>query len=299
MQIGAKCVIFGSLRGIQPPQETQNMAKIYQVRYTVGDKTVAHEHYTEKGAKIDAKQLSKVIGNAMLGEINHADDGTKTLSRVWEYAGGESGKPIPREGPPTDVEVIRSVEDTKISEEKVEKKPKAPKLTDEEKIAKKKEEAEATLAAITAGTYVLPVIGRKPSADGATRKPKVEVDKVAKLVEMLKVSENTAKIIAATGLNASSRRTKVAIPIFEAGGPIMASEVLRQVNEGAETPFDMKEVMLFALHLNYLFAREHLPWFVTNKAKENDTRLNLIPVPVNIVDDEAPEDQDTTQSDVA
>jgi len=276
------------------------MAKIYQVRYTVGDKTVAHEHYTEKGAKTDAKQLSKVIGNAMLGEINHADDGTKTLSRVWEYAGGESGKPIPREGPPSDVEVIRSVEDTKVSEDKVEKKPKAPKLTDEEKIAKKKEEAEATLAAITAGTYTLPVVGRKPSADGTTtRKPKVEVDKVAKLVETLKVSENTAKIIAATGLNATSRRTKVAIPIFEAGGPIMASEVLRQVNEGAENPFDMKEVMLFALHLNYLFAREHLPWFVTNKAKDNDTRLNLIPVPVNIVDDEAPEDQETTQSDVA
>lgn len=276
------------------------MAKIYQVRYTVGDKTVAHEHYTEKGAKTDAKQLSKVIGNAMLGEINHADDGTKTLSRVWEYAGGESGKPIPREGPPSDVEVIRSVEDTKVSEDKVEKKPKAPKLTDEEKIAKKKEEAEATLAAITAGTYTLPVVGRKPSADGTTtRKPKVEVDKVAKLVETLKVSENTAKIIAATGLNAASRRTKVAIPIFEAGGPIMASEVLRQVNEGAENPFDMKEVMLFALHLNYLFAREHLPWFVTNKAKDNDTRLNLIPVPVNIVDDEAPEDQETTQSDVA
>jgi len=79
----------------------------------------------------------------------------------------------------------------------------------------------------------------------------------------------------------------------------MATEVLRQVNEGADKPFDMKEVMLFALHLNYLFAREHLPWFVTNKAKDNDTRLNLIPVPVNIVDDETPEDQEATQIDVA
>jgi hypothetical protein len=274
------------------------MAKIYQVRYTVGDKTVAHEHYTEKGAKTDAKQLSKVIGNAMLGEINQGDDGTKTLSRVWEYTGGESGKPIPREGPPTDVEVIRSVEDTKVSEDKVEKKPKAPKLTDDEKIAKVKEDAEAKLAAIAAGTYTLPVRGRKPTEDGATRKPKVEVDKVANLVKELGISEESARLLAATGMSSKSRRTKVAIPIFEAGGPIMASEVLAKVNEGNENPFDMKEVMLFALHLNYLFAREHLPWFVTNKAKDNDTRLNLIPVPVNIIDDEAP-DQEDTQSNVA
>ena len=98
------------------------MAKIYQVRYTIADKTVAHEHYTEKGAKADAKQLSKAIGNAMLGEIESGEDGTRSLVRVWEYTGGEMGKPVKREGPPTEAEVIKSVEDTKVPEGTVEKK---------------------------------------------------------------------------------------------------------------------------------------------------------------------------------
>jgi hypothetical protein len=274
------------------------MAKIYQVRYTVADKTVAHEHYSEKGAKSDAKQLSKVLGNSVVGEIDTAEDGTVSLLRVIEYAGGEAGKWIKREGPPTDVEVIKSVEETKGSEVTVEKKPKAPKKTDEEKIAEIKADAEQKLAEIAAGTYVLPVRGRKAAGEGGattTRKPKVEADKITKLTEALSISEESAKLIAAIGLNATSRRTKVAIPIFEAGGPIMASEVLRTVNLSAgDNPFDMKEVMLFANHLNFLFSRENMPYRVTNKAKGDDTRLNLVPVQI---DDE--EDASDTQGDEA
>ena len=277
------------------------MTKIYQVRYTVADKTVAHEHYTEKGAKADAKNLSKVIGNAMLGEISTADDGVKSLVSVTEYTGGEAGKPIKREGPPSDVEVIKSAEDTKLAEVPVEKKPKAPKMTDEEKIAKIKADAEEKLAAIAAGTYVIPKVGRK-TPDGAPRKPKVETDKVQRLTEALSVSEKTAKLIAEIGLNAASRRTKVAVPIFEAGGPIMASEVLTKVNEKeTENKFDMKEVLLFANHLNFLFSRENLPWRVTVNAKGEDTRFNLIPVAVEYINDEGgtEEQEPPTQSEVA
>ena len=101
-------------------------SKIFQVRYTVGDKTVAHEHYTEKGAKVDAKQLSKAIGNSMMGEIDVADDGSRLMSRVWEFTGGEMGKPIKREAKsPTDVEVLKTAEQTKLPEGPIEKKAKA------------------------------------------------------------------------------------------------------------------------------------------------------------------------------
>jgi hypothetical protein len=278
------------------------MAKIYQVRYTVGDKTVAHEHYTEKGAKADAKQLSKVIGNAMLGEIDTNDEGVRTLSRVWEYTGGEMGKPIKREGPPSDVEVIKSVEDTKISEVAVEKKPKAPRMTDEEKIAKIKEEAEAKLAQIAAGTYVLPARGRKPAEEGGattTRKPKVEADKVSKLVEALKVSEDTAKLIAAIGLNATSRRTKVAVPIMEANGPILASEIMKSLNETEESKFDMKEVVLFALHLNYLFSRENQPWKVVVQDKDSDKIIKLVSSPIEQIEAPTSTEQQPPTSEVA
>jgi hypothetical protein len=264
------------------------MAKIYQVRYTVGDKNVAHEHYTEKGAKADAKGLSKVIGNAMLGEIEIIDDGTKSLLRVWEYTGGEMGKPIKREGPPTDVEVIKSAEDTKIPESTTEKAPKAPRLSDEEKIAKIKADAEEKLQQIAAGTFTLPVRGRKASTEGGatTRKPKVETDKVAKLVENLKVSDETAKILAAIGLNMASRRTKVAVPILEANGEVVrASEIMNRLNETEENKFDMKEVVLFALHLNFLFSRENQPWKTIVQDYNNDKLIRLVSSPIDLVED--------------
>jgi hypothetical protein len=281
------------------------MAKIYQVRYTVGDKTVAHEHYTEKGAKADSKQLSKVIGNAMLGEIDTNDEGVRTLSRVWEYTGGEMGKPIKREGPPSDVEVIKTVEDTKLSDVPVEKKPKAPRMTDEEKIAKIKEDAEEKLAAIAAGTYVLPVRGRKPAEEGgatATRKPKVEADKVSKLVETLKISDDTAKLIAAIGLNATSRRTKVAVLIMEANGPILASDIMKKLNETEESKFDMKEVVLFALHLNYLFSRENQPWKAVVQDKDSDKIIKLVSSPIETIeepDTSVDDEQEPPTSEVA
>jgi hypothetical protein len=265
------------------------MAKIYQVRYTVGDKNVAHEHYTEKGAKADAKALSKVIGNAMLGEIEIIDDGTKSLLRVWEYTGGEMGKPIKREGPPTDVEVLKSAEDTKLPEGATEKAPKAPRMSDEEKIAKIKADAEEKLQQIAAGTFTLPTRGRKPAGDGSTpttRKPKVETDKVAKLVENLKVSDETAKILAAIGLNMASRRTKVAVPILEANGEVvMASEIMNKLNETEENKFDMKEVVLFALHLNFLFSRENQPWKTIVQDYNNDKRIRLVSSPIDLVED--------------
>jgi hypothetical protein len=276
------------------------MGKIYQVRYTVADKTVAHEHYTEKGAKADAKQLSKVIGNAMLGEIEQADDGARSLTRVWEYTGGEMGKPIKREGPPTEAEVIKTVEDTKVPEGTVEKKPKAPRMSDEEKIAKIKEDAEAKLKAIQEGTFTLPVRGRKAAEGGATttRKPKQETDKVAKFVETLSISEENAKLLAAIGLNMASRRTKVTVPIFEAQAPILASEIMNKLNETEEKKFDMKEVVLFALHLNYLFSRENQPWKVVVQDREGgDKLIRLVSSPIDNL--EAPHTPQAPTSEVA
>jgi hypothetical protein len=276
------------------------MAKIYQVRYTVGDKTVAHEHYTEKGAKADAKNLSKVIGNAMLGEIETNEEGVKSLLRVWEYTGGEMGKPIKREGPPTEVEVIKNVEDTKVAEAPVSARPKAPRMTDEEKIAKIREDAEAKLKAISEGTFVLPVRGRKAGEGGATRKPKVETDKVEKLVETLKISEQSAKLLAAVGLNMASRRTKVTVPIFEADGPIFASDIMKQLNETEEDKFDVKEVALFALHLNYLFSRENQPWKVVVQDKEGgDKIIRLVSSPIENLEAPNTTEQEPPASDVA
>jgi hypothetical protein len=270
------------------------MAKVYQVRYTVGDKTVAHEHYTEKGAKADAKNLSKVIGNAMLGDISIDDtSGEKSLLFVTEYTGGEAGKPIKREGPPSEVEVLKTVEDTKLADVPVEKKPRVPRMTDEEKIAKIKADAEEKLAAIAAGTYVLPKIGRKAATtEGGTRKPKVEVNKIATLTEKLGVSERTAQLLAEIGLNANSRRTKVTVPIFEANGPILASEILAKVNENEENKFDMKEVVLFALHLNFLFSRENQPWKVLVQDQGNDKIIKLTSSPVETIEAHEPPKSD-------
>jgi len=143
------------------------MSKIFQVRYTVADKTVAHEHYTEKGAKIDAKALSKAVGNAVIGEIDVNDENQeKALVRIWEFAGGESGKPIKKDGtPPSHVEVLKTADETRLQETVKEKKPKSPKLSDEEKIKKIADDAQAKLEAIRAGTFVLPTRGRKATTE--------------------------------------------------------------------------------------------------------------------------------------
>lgn len=273
------------------------MSKIFQVRYTVGDKTVAHEHYTEKGGRSDAKALSKVIGNAQMGEIDVDDEGNKSMKKVWEFTGGESGKVIPREGPISDVEVIKSVEDTRAPEGKVEKKPKSPKLSDDEKIAKIKEDAEAKLAAIAAGTFVLPVKGRKAGSGTSTAKPKTEGDRIAKLMENLGCSEHAAKIISGAQLNATSRRMRVTLAIINADGPILASDIVKSLTEAGkeEREIDTGDVLSATQHSNFLFVRERQPWHITIRDLENgDKKLQLVPVRIEIQNDEedAPQSKD-------
>lgn len=262
------------------------MAKLFQVRYSVGDKSVAHEHYTEKGAKQDAKALSKVIGNAMMGEIDVAEDGTQEMARIWEFTGGEMGRPIKREGPPSPVEVVKSAEDTRITEGKVEKKPKAPRLSDEEKIAKIKADAEEKLKAISEGTFVLPVKGRK-AGTAAPKKPRVETDRVAKLVEELKCSERAAKIIAGTQMNATGRRVRVALAIINAEGPIMASQIVNDLNATGkeDRTVEIDDVMGAVRHMNFLFSREDQLLRITIKDRDNgDKKLNLVPVKIDYED---------------
>jgi hypothetical protein len=272
------------------------MGKIFQVRYTVGDKTVAHEHYTEKGGRSDAKALSKVIGNSMMGEIDIADDGVQTMVRVWEFTGGEMGKPIKKEGPPSPVEVIKNADETRISEGKVEKKPKAPRLSDEEKIAKIKADAEAQLKAIAEGTFVLPVKGRKAGTT-TTKKPKAEVDRVAKLVEELKCSERAARIISGAQLNATGRRVRVALEIINAEGPIMASKIVENLNNSGkeDRTVVLDDIMSAVQHINFLFVRENQPLRITIQDKDNDDkRLNLVSVRVEYEDEDEEEDAPET-----
>jgi hypothetical protein len=264
------------------------MSKIYQVRYTVGDKTVAHEHYTEKGGRSDAKALSKVIGNTMMGEIDVGDDGVQNMVRIWEFTGGEMGKPIKREGPPSAVEVVKTADDTRVAEGTVEKKPKTPKLTDEEKIAKIKEEAEAKLKAIAEGTFVLPARGRKATGEPKAPRAKPDAaDRVAKLMTDLGCSEKAAKIISGAQLNATGRRVRVTLAIINAEGPILASQIVSDLNATGkeDRAVDIDDVMGAVHHSNFLFSREDQPWRITVKDLDNsDKKLNLVSVRIEVQD---------------
>jgi hypothetical protein len=274
------------------------MAKIFQVRYTVGDKTVAHEHYTEKGGRSDAKALSKVIGNAVMGEIDVSDDGNQAMVRTWEFTGGEMGKAIKREGAPSEVEVVKTADDTRLAEGKVEKKPKAPKLSDEEKIARIKADAEEKLAQIAAGTYVIPARGRKASGDGTPtpRKRTEAPDRVEKIMKELGCSERAAKIVAGAQLNSTGRRMRVTLEVIEAGGPILASTVAANLNatgkEDREVVLD--DVISAVQHTNYLFVRENQSYRITVKpvGESGDQKLNLVSVRFEV---EGDEDEETVE----
>lgn len=272
--------------------------KVYQVRYTVGDKTVAHEHYTEKGAKADAKVLSKAIGNAMMGELDILDDGAKSMSRVWEFTGGEMGKPIKREGPPTDVEVIKTAEQTKLPDGPIEKKPKAPKMSEEEKLAKKRAEALALVEAIDNGTYVAPSRGRK-AGTGAPKAPKDDADRVKKIVADLGCSEKAAGVIVGAQLNATGRRTRVAIAVIDSDKPILASEIVEKLNAGGKEDrvIDIDDVMEGINHSNFKFSKLEQPWRFLIKEKENDKRLSFVPVKIEY--GEEPEEEATEQTQTA
>jgi len=259
------------------------MSKIFQVRYTVGDKTVAHEHYTEKGARSDAKGLSKSIGNAMIGEIEVADDGTRALLRVWEFSGGEMGKPIKKDGEvPSHTEVIKTADETRLPEVTTEKKPKAPKMTEAEKIAKVKADAEEKLAQIAAGTFVLKTPGKKPKDPNAPKKEKIETDKAAKIKEALDCSDETAEILSNMGTTTVSRRAKVAALIMDHDGPILASEIMTSLNADVkEDDLTLKKVISTANFVNYLFSKHEQPYRFTVKEKaEGDKSFNFVPVKI-------------------
>src|SRR5271170_8086712 len=107
------------------------MAKLYQVRYQHGEEMAANEHETEKGAKTDAKALSKTLGTASLGEFEVGEDGKRTLLRSWVYKGGKTDKPTeyaPDYVPPAElsnVNIVKTAEDTKLPEPTVKVKEKS------------------------------------------------------------------------------------------------------------------------------------------------------------------------------
>jgi len=261
------------------------MSKIFQVRYTVGDKTVAHEHYTEKGAKMDAKALSKAVGNAVIGEIDINDEShEQALVRVWEFSGGESGKPIKKEGaPPSHVEILKTADETRLQETVKEKKPKSPKLTDEEKIQKIAADAQARLDSIRAGTFVLPTRGRKAATDetGERKPKKSDTSKVDKIVETLGCTEHAAEILNEVGTTAVSRRAKVLAHIIDSDGPIAASAIVEKLNaDPDESDINLKKVISAANFDNYLLSKHDLPWRITVKTKGEDTIYNFVPVKI-------------------
>jgi hypothetical protein len=244
------------------------MAKMFQVRYTVGDKTVAHEHYTDKGAKTDAKALSKAIGNAMIGEIDVDDDGVQHLVRMWEFTGGESSKPIKKDGEvPSEVEVLKTADETKTTESNVEKKPKGPRLTIEERIAAKKAEYEAGLASIAAGTYIIKTPGK--AASGEPKKPKVVVDKTSKIMESLGCSQKAAQILSKLATTVTSRRAKVAAMIIDHEGAIPASEIETALRNDPkeEEEVTLKKVISAVTFVDYLLSKHEQPWRITIKNK--------------------------------
>jgi hypothetical protein len=284
LQSTAECAILYQV--LHPaPSRRARMSKLYQVRYTVGDKTVAHEHYTEKGAKMDAKSLSKAVGNAVIGEIEINDEShEQSLVRVWEFAGGESGKPVKKDGaPPSAVEILKTADETRLQETVKEKKPKSPKLTDEEKIQKIADDARAKLEQIEAGTYVLPARGRKAATDetGEPKKKKAEVNKVDKIVETLGCSEHAAEVLNEIGTTAVSRRAKVAAFIIDGNGPVAASAIVEKLNaDPDESDITIKKVVSAANFDNYLFSKHEQPWRFTIKAKGEDTIFNFVPVKI-------------------
>jgi hypothetical protein len=270
------------------------MSKLYQVRYTVGDKTVAHEHYTEKGGKLDAKALSKVIGNAMMGEIEIKEDSSQALVRVWEFTGGEIGKPINKDpaAPPSHVEVLKTADETRLPEGTKEKKPKAPKLSDEEKIAKERAEAEEKIKAIDSGTYVVKARGRKSSTPKEP-KQKVETNKVAKLMETLGTSEKTATILNEIGVTTVSRRAKVAVMVIDHSGPILASEIIENLQKDPKETGEvtLKKVVSTVNIINYLLSREEQPWRIVPRDHGEDNKLfNFVPVRIEYQDTDLEQD---------
>jgi hypothetical protein len=262
-------------------KENNNMSKIFQVRYEVGDKKVAHEHYTEKGAKADAKILSKAVGNAMIGEIDVDEStGTMGLVRIWEFTGGEMGKPIKKEGEvPSEVEVLKTADDTRLPEGTVEKKPKAPKKTDEERIAEIAADARTKLEQIAAGTYVLPTKGRKSTGDKTEKAPKVksETDKVAKFVEELHCTEHAAHIVAAAQLNVS-RRARVCAEIVDSDGGILATEVASNLNNRGQEDrtVDVDDVMAAVQHINFKLGKHDEPWRIKSTPENDNFALRLV-----------------------
>lgn len=275
------------------------MGKIFQVRYEVGDKKVAHEHYTEKGARSDAKNLSKAIGNAMIGEIDIDDTtGTKSLIRIWEFTGGEGGKAIKKDGTaPSEVEVLKTADETKLPEGTVEKRAKAPKKTDEERIAEIKADAQAKLEAIEAGTFVLPAKGRR--AKGEKKEP-VETDKIKKFMEELDCSERAAEIVAAARLNVS-RRARITAEIVDSDGSILASEIVKNLNDtGKEDRIvDIDDVMAAVQHVNFKLGKHDEPWRIKATAEEKEMRLKLVAYKAVYSDVEDDKDHEEDQTNVA
>lgn len=142
------------------------MTKIFEVRYRKDGNIVSHQHALEHFAKIDAKQISKSHGRALLGEVDISND---NLVRCCEYAGGVQGKWENRSKPVLPCHVLLTLEDTRQDEpDGLEVKPK-PEYSDEEKAAKK-----AALAAIRDAQRIKET---KP-----TTKVSTENDKKQKLV---------------------------------------------------------------------------------------------------------------------
>ena len=253
--------------------------KYYQVRYPFGEgETVAHEHETEKGAKADAKTLSKALGTAMLGEIEVKEDGSHVVLRTWEYNGGKAEKPVARNTPASEVKVVKTVDETKLPEPEIKEKAKTT-MTPLEKQKAKLEAEAAKLKAMEDGTYVLP--GRKPRDPNAPPKEKAaKADDVESYVAKNNVTADEAKFMIPLHFSFKDDRAKIVLSLFRAPQQIMSTpellEVLNATENETGSPRDSKYVVRQINHIGYLMFKKQTGYTITSigEGAEKSYKLN-------------------------
>ncbi len=273
--------------------------KYYQVRYPFGEnETVANEHETEKGAKADAKTLSKALGSAMLGEIEVKEDGSHIVLKTWEYNGGKAEKPVTRNVPATEVKVLKTVDETKLPAPEIKEKVKST-MTPLEKQKAKIEAEAAKLKAMEDGTYVPP--GRKPRDPNAPPKEKAaKKDDVESYIAKNNVTVEEAKFMIPLHFSFKDDRAKIVLAIFRAPQNIASTDELLEVLNATEnetgSPRDSKYVVRQINHISYLMFKKQTGYTITSieGATEKSYKLNigakLTPVePVEGTENEAEE----------
>jgi hypothetical protein len=255
------------------------MGTVFQVRYNGKDgETVAHEHETEKGAKADAKKLSKAFGEAQIGEIQIKEDGTKEVTRSWKYAGGKGDKPELISRPITDdINVVKSIEETKAETPDVVAKEKS-KLSPAEKLAAKIKADTEKLEAIKNGTYVPPA--RKPRDPNApVKEKKVKGDDIEEYMKTNEVTREEAEFLVPLHLAFKNRRAQVALLLFRAPGrSLSASAILDYINSKEnETgePLKIGAAIAVARKVDWVCFKKGTPWAAIESKSGDETIFTL------------------------